>query len=63
MTGQVRNPLPRFWTDIPMYEATVRTVYFVQTDRQTGRQWSSEENGVLIGQVRWVCPCVDGPYP
>ena len=34
MTGQVRNPLPRFWTDIPMCEATVRTVYFVQTDRQ-----------------------------
>ena len=32
MTDQLRNPLPRFWTDIPMYEVTVRTVYFVQTE-------------------------------
>ena len=48
MTGQLRNSLPRFWTDIPMYEATVRTVYFVQTDNGAVKKM-----GVLIGQVRW----------
>lgn len=34
MTGHLGNPLPRLWTDIPIgvYEAAVRTVYFVQTE-------------------------------